>query len=93
MFHHLLKRSNLLLVGLLVVVGIAAMVAGYLTLGSNLFVVLGAGLLVVGLAKLFDGPQPLFGLLMMTTGGAMWFGRDFFPSLTIADALSFVGGP
>lgn len=74
----------------LVVIGLFAF--GVLALSTNLFVAVGIALVVVGIAKLFQvGSNPVIGLALMGTGGAMW-ALDGLTTLTVGDVASFIGG-
>lgn len=78
--------------GIVALVGVGAIAFGALTLGTNLFTAVGIGLIVVGVAKLFQAHgNPMLGIVLMATGTGLWVGHDLFPSLTLADAASLVG--
>lgn len=82
--------------GIVALVALGLFAFGILSLSTNLFVAVGIGLIVVGVAKLFQvGSNPAIGIALMGAGGVLWL-FDGFTTLTIGDAAalaaSFVGG-
>lgn len=67
---------------------------GVITLTTNLFTAVGVGVLVVGLALLFQRRDSTVGLLVIAGGMGIWLGPMLVPDLTVGSLASFVGvGP
>lgn len=75
---------------LLVVLGLVLF--GIISLAASMYVALGVGLMVVGVAQLFTkGTTPTIALGIVGFGLMLTMFSDYLPGLTVGGALSFLG--